>query len=260
MANTGTVKQRHSHPQEVASVDISNIARFRRAAHKVIVVIPARDEAADVGEVVQSVVATGLPVVVIDDYSADGTADIARRAGASVLQLPFHAGAWAAIQAGMRFARARGYEFCATLDADGQHDPVDLETLLHRMDADDRPNVVIGACLERANRRRRVAWRVLRWLSGLDVRDLTSGFRVYDRKAMDLLARPHQTLLEYQDVGVLLCLHAHGMQVREIEVPMCARRHGISRIFRSWPLVVYYLIYSSLIGTSRRGRQTGEVS
>jgi len=260
MANTGSVKQRHSHQNEAVRADNSNIARFRRAAHKVIVVIPARDEAADVGEVVESVVATGMPVVVIDDYSADGTADIARRAGASVLQLPFHAGAWAAIQAGMRFAVARGFEFVATLDADGQHDPVDLETLLHRMDADDRPNVVLGACVERANKRRRLAWRVLRWLSGLDVRDLTSGFRVYDRKAMDLLARPHQTLLEYQDVGVLLCLHAHGMQVREIEVPMRARRHGISRIFRSWPLVVYYLIYSSLIGTSRRGRQTEEVS
>ena len=255
MANTGSVKQRHSHRNGVAPADNLNIARFRRAAHKVIVVIPARDEAADVGEVVHSVVSADLPVVVVDDYSADGTAEIARRAGASVLQLPFHAGAWAAIQAGMRFALARGYEFVATLDADGQHDPVDLETLLHRMDADDRPNVVIGACLERANRRRRLAWRVLRWLSGLDVRDLTSGFRVYDRKAMDLLARPHQTLLEYQDVGVLLCLHAHGMQVREIEVPMRARRHGISRIFRSWPLVVYYLIYSALIGTSRRGHR-----
>lgn len=242
----------------MAPADISSIARFRRAARKVIVVIPARDEAADVSEVVRRVIESGLPAVVVDDYSTDDTADIARRAGASVLRLPFHAGAWAAIQTGMRFAAARGYEFVATLDADGQHDPASLETLLHRVDANDRPNVVIGACLERANRRRRIAWRVLRWLSGLDIKDLTSGFRIYDSKAIDLLARPHQTLLEYQDVGVLLCLHAHGLQVREVEVPMCARRNGISRIFRSWPMVTYYLIYSALIGTSRRGHRPGK--
>lgn len=254
MANPGTVTQRHS--ASMASPDESKIARFRRAAHKMMVVIPARDEAADVGDIVRQVTATGLPVVVVDDHSADCTAEAARRAGASVLQLPFHAGAWAAIQAGMRFARQHGYEFVATLDADGQHDPADLESLLERIDAADHPNVVIGACVDRANRRRRLAWRVLRWLSGLDIQDLTSGFRIYDRKALALLAQPHQTLLEYQDVGVLLCLHAHGMRVCEVEVPMCARAHGISRIFRSWPMVVYYLIYSALIGTSRRGRRT----
>jgi len=239
----------------MATGNLAKIAPFRRAAHKVMVVIPARDEAADVGRVVSGVVKTGLPAVVVDDYSSDRTSEIARQAGASVLRLPFHAGAWAAIQAGMRFALQQGYEFVATMDADGQHNAPDLDKLLQHMDSRDRPNVIVGACIDRANRRRRFAWTVLRWLSGLDVQDLTSGFRVYDREAIELLVRPHQTLLEYQDVGVLLCLHAHGMRVTETEVTMNCRAHGISRIFRSWPMVAYYLIYSSLIGTSRRGRR-----
>lgn len=253
MANLGMVGGRHSDP--MASADELNIARFRRAARKLMVVIPARDEAADVGRVVRHVIDAGLSPVVVDDHSSDRTAEVARRAGAAVLQLPFHAGAWAAIQAGMRFAREHDCAFVATLDADGQHDPTELGKLLQRLEASDRPNVVIGACVDRANRRRRLAWRVLRWLSGLDIEDLTSGFRVYDRKAIDLLAQPHQTLLEYQDVGVLLCLHAHGMRITEIDVEMSCRAHGISRIFRSWPMVAYYLIYSTLIGTSRRGRR-----
>jgi len=253
MANLGTATQRHADP--MAATDDSNIAHFRRSSHKTMVVIPARDEAADVGDIVRRVAATGLPAVVVDDHSDDSTAEVARRAGAAVLRLPFHAGAWAAIQAGMRYARMQGSEFVATLDADGQHDPADLERLLQRIDDPDQPNVVIGACIERANRRRRLAWRVLRWLSGLDIDDLTSGFRVYDRRATDLLIQPHQTLLEYQDVGVLLCLNAHGLRIREIEVPMRARLHGISRIFSSWPMVAYYLLYSTLIGTSRRGHR-----
>lgn len=253
MTNRGAVELDQRGDTEAAAA--SKVAPLRPAASSIMVVIPARDEAAAVGGVVRGALAVGLPVVVVDDHSSDRTAEIARRAGATVLQLPFHSGAWAAIQAGMRYAREAGCEYVVTLDADGQHNPEDIATLLEHMDAPEAPNVVIGACIDRANRRRRVAWRVLRWLSGLRVQDLTSGFRVYDRDSIELLSAQHQTLLEYQDVGVLLCLRAHGLEMREIEVGMSPRTYGISRIFRSWPMVIYYLIYSTLIGSSRRGRR-----
>ncbi|MGK7297303.1 MAG: glycosyltransferase family 2 protein [Candidatus Wenzhouxiangella sp. M2_3B_020] len=215
-------------------------------------VIPARDEAADVAGVVRKIRGLGFPVVVVDDYSSDRTAEIAAAAGAVALRLPFHAGSWAAIQTGMRYASSLGCDYVITVDADGQHEPEEIGTLFDALHEAPASNVVIGACVDRANRRRRVAWRFLRWLSGLDVQDLTSGFRIYDRRAIGLLSREDQTLLEYQDVGVLLCLRTEGLAIRETQVEMLPRRHGISRIFRSWPLVAYYLIYSTLIGTSRR--------
>src|SRR6056297_3037535 len=230
----------------------ARVVPIRGAAARDIVVIPARDEEADVGTIVGKVLALGFGAVVVDDHSSDGTRAVAREAGATVLELPFHAGAWAAIQTGMRYARRRGATHVVTLDADGQHNPEDIHALMDVMDKADAPNVVIGACVSRANRRRRLAWRALSWLSGLQIDDLTSGFRMYDRAALDLLVSHRHSLLEYQDIGVLLCLRAHDLSFREVAVPMRRRLHGISRIFNSWPMVAYYLIYSTLIGGSRR--------
>jgi len=238
----------------------ARVVPIRGAAARVIVVIPARDEEADVGTIVGKVLALGFGAVVVDDHSSDGTRAVAREAGATVLELPFHAGSWAAIQAGMRYAQHCPCSHVVTLDADGQHNPEDIPGLLGLMAANDAPNVVIGACVGRANRRRRLAWRALRWLSGLRIDDLTSGFRVYDRTAVDLLVSQQHTLIEYQDVGVLLCLGHAGLNIAEVDVSMQPRCHGMSRIFNSWPMVAYYLLYSALIGSSRRRRVKGETT
>lgn len=238
----------------------ARVIPIRDAAAGVVVVIPARDEEADVATVVERVLALGCKAVVVDDHSSDGTRESARRAGATVLEMPFHAGAWAAIQAGMRYARLYNCSHVVTLDADGQHNPEDIPALFELISARDAPNVVIGACVERANRRRRLAWRTLRWLSGLQIGDLTSGFRIYDRIAIELLVSQHHTLIEYQDVGVLLGLRHAGLRLVEVDVPMQPRCHGMSRIFNSWPMVAYYLVYSALIGGSRRRRTKGEAN
>jgi hypothetical protein len=233
-----------------------SILPFPDCRADVLVVIPARNESADVGRVVTAIRELGLDVVVVDDDSSDHTAEVARAAGARLLCLPFHGGAWAAIQTGIRFALRRGYRYVITVDADGQHLPHEVRKLLNATREHPAANVLIGACPERANLRRRLAWRALRWLSGLAVEDLTSGFRVYDTDSMRLLVHVKHSLFEYQDVGVLLCLRRHGLTLREIPVSMQPRLHGHSRVFQSWPMVAYYLIYSALIGSSRRRRIT----
>lgn len=255
MTNPGTIK---AFPGGEAQAAGARVIPIRDAAADIIVVIPARDEAADVGAIVKRVLALGFRAVVVDDYSSDDTRSVARHAGATVLELPFHAGSWAAIQAGMRYAQLCRCTHVVTLDADGQHNPEDIPELLGLMTTNDAPNVAIGACVGRANRRRRLAWRTLRWLSGLRIDDLTSGFRVYDRTAVNLLVSQQHTLIEYQDIGVLLCLRDADLTIVEIDVPMQPRCHGMSRIFNSWPMVAYYLLYSALIGGSRRRRTKRE--
>ncbi len=217
------------------------------------ILIPAHNEAATVGAIVAQVrQCCDQPVVVIDDCSTDDTAEVALAAGASVLPLPLQLGAWGAIQTGLRYALGQGCHLAITLDADGQHEPVYLRDLLEPIVA-GRADVVIGAFPARASRARRIAWGYFRWLTGLGLEDITSGFRAYNHQAMILLASREASLLDYQDVGVLLILHRHGLHTLEVPVPMQPRVQGVSRVFDSWWTVGKYMLQTSLLCLARVG-------
>ena len=226
-----------------------NESRQRADNSSILIVIPARDEAATIGQVVNSLIAAGWnQVFVIDDHSSDDTGSIARRAGATVTRPVLPLGAWGSMQLGVRHAWAMGYQAVITMDADGQHEVQEIPSLLAgSTDAD----VVIGAHPERASRLRQIAWRWFRLIAGFELRDLTSGFRYYNHQAMDILAASEATLLDYQDVGVLLLLRKAGMRIVEVPVSMNARQIGRSRIFDSWFAVARYTIVTTLLCLSR---------
>ncbi len=220
------------------------------AGQPVLVVIPARDEVHSVERVVGSVLAAGMHALVVDDLSTDGTDRAARSAGAEVLRLPIHLGAWGAIQAGLRYALKHRYAAVLTMDADGQHAISDVQTLLEPL-RQGEADVVIGACPERGSSCRRLAWRLFRAMTGLGLQDLTSGFRAYGRRAVALLASPQATLLDYQDIGVLLLLLRSNLRVVERQVTMCPRTHGHSRVFDTWYAVTRYMLASTVLAVSR---------
>jgi glycosyltransferase involved in cell wall biosynthesis len=223
------------------------------AAANFVTLIPACNEAPSIGGIVRATKARlGCEVVVIDDASSDGTGDIARMAGATVLSLGCNLGAWGGTQAGIRYALQAGYKQVLTLDADGQHLPEYLPSLLTTL-VSGEADVVIGACLERGSRSRRVAWSYFRLLTGLAIEDLTSGFRAYNHAAMKILASPEATLLDYQDVGVLLLLRRRNLRIKEISVPMRERNHGGSRVFSSWLIVGKYMVQTSLLCLAKVG-------
>lgn len=210
-------------------------------------VIPARDEAATVAGVVTGVrAALGCAVLVVDDASRDGTAAEARSAGALTLRLPLGLGAWGASQAGVRYARRNGYAGVLTLDADGQHLPESLPALFAAQGRQGA-NVVIGTCIGRLSHAKRLAWRYLRALTGLGLTDFTSGLRLYDAQACEILAGPEASLLDYQDVGVLMLLSKNGLRIEETPVPMLPRRAGHSRVFASWPVVARYMVHTTVL-------------
>jgi len=218
------------------------------ATPRLAVVMPARDEAAVIGRVIASVrrCLPGIPVIVIDDASADDTAAMAEAAGATVLRLPVSLGAWGAIQTGMRYALKQGLDTVVTMDADGQHLAEEIPRLLESRQQSGA-DVVIGAYPERGSRARRLAWWLFRRLSGFSFADLTSGFRIYDRSAIWLLAAPRATLLEYQDIGVLLLLRFAGLKIVEVPVTMRPRLMGKSRVFNSWWRVGLYMVQTILL-------------
>lgn len=212
----------------------------------ILVVIPAYNEADGLGRVLDEVRAHGLDVVVVDDASVDATSMVARRAGAQVLPLAVRLGAWGAIQTGLRYAIRRDYEIVVTMDGDGQHLAAAIDSLIELI-ARGEADVVVGIHPPRVSRARRLAWSYFRLLTGLKFEDLTSGFRAYGPSAIRALSAPVATLLDYQDVGVLLMLRRARFRVREIPTPMIERAVGASHVFSSWYAVGKYLVHTSVL-------------
>ncbi len=217
---------------------------------ELIVVIPAYNESATIERVIADVRRMGYPVIVVNDCSTDDTVAKAESAGAHVLDLPIRLGAWGGTQAGMRYALSMGAKYIITLDADGQHRAEDI-TCLHSA-LTEHTDIIIGACIERGSKARKIAWRLFRILTGLDIHDLTSGFRLYTIKAARELIKRESLFFEYQDIGILLLARAKGLRMKEVPVTMLPRAFGKSHIFQSWFQVFYYMMYTLLIVCVRR--------
>jgi len=211
--------------------------------------MPAMNESLTIKSVVSGVVKLGYKIIVVDDASNDNTVILAKSAGAIVLTNIQNLGAWKATQAGLRYAYKLGFKVVVTMDADGQHDAANIKLLVdeYKKGAD----VIVGNCTSRGSTGRHIAWRFFKILNRLDVNDITSGFRLYNQKALICLISKQATMFEYQCIGVLLMLRNMKLKVVEAAVPMSERETGISRIFYSWKAVSYYLIYSGFLSIAK---------
>lgn len=195
-------------------------------------VIPALDEAATVAFVVRAA-RSFAPVVVVDDGSRDGTATVARLAGAEVITHERPQGKGAALRTGIAFARMRGARWVATLDADGQHDPADLPRLLAAARA--MPDaIVVGSRVDDGHALSpervsavRVAAFFTSWATGLEVRDTQCGFRVYPADLLEEVeVRQRGFVFE---TGVLLAAVRTGRRIEEVPIFARARAARPSR-------------------------------
>lgn len=192
-------------------------------------------------------------IIVVDDASTDNSLALARSIpGIVVLPLRFNIGAWASIQAAMRFALKHGYERVITMDADGQHHASEIASLCNAANKHQNVQVVVGSCTARGSSARRIAWRFFRRVTALEVEDLTSGFRLYELDVLKVLVRRGATLLDYQDIGILLLIHDSGYEMLEVPVSMSPRRAGHSHIYYSWFAVAYYMAITTLLSLAKR--------
>jgi glycosyltransferase involved in cell wall biosynthesis len=197
------------------------------------VVLPALNEQDSVAQVIREVRAAqpAATILVVDDGSTDATAERAARAGAEVMRLPFNLGVGGAMRAAYRFARDRGFTSVIQVDADGQHDPLEIEHLMSVEGAD----VVIGARFAgrgdyavRGPRRwaMRLLSAVLSRICGVDIKDPTSGFRLVNERALALFAEHYPEEYLGDTVEALVLAHRAGLSISQVPVVMRARETG----------------------------------
>jgi len=213
-------------------------------------VIPAYNEADSISNVVQEVRRNlpGWDAVVIDDGSTDQTSKRAREAGATVIRAPYNLGIGGAVQTGFILARDRGYDRMIQIDGDGQHEPAEVGALEEQMRLTGADMVCGSRFLGEGEDRypapisRRTGIHIFAFLLSLFLRqrvtDPTSGFRLYNRRAIELFAGdyPH----DYPEVEVVLMLHQHRLEMSEVPVKMHLRTEGSSSI--SSGKSAYYMV------------------
>ena len=202
---------------------------------RVLVVIPAWNESACIGTVVQEVRGElpGVDVLVVDDGSTDETAAVARAAGAALVRLPYNLGVGGAMRAGYRYGLEHGYDVVVQIDADGQHDPRYVPKLIDALaDAD----LVVGARFAgegsyrvRGPRRWAMAMFsvVLSRIARTRLTDTTSGFRAANRRAVELFARWYPVEYLGDTVETLVYAARRGVVIRQVPVAMRPRMAGV---------------------------------
>ncbi|HSR94409.1 MAG TPA: glycosyltransferase family 2 protein, partial [Solirubrobacterales bacterium] len=200
--------------------------------------------------------------LVVDDGSGDETVARAREAGALVASLPFNQGLGAALQTGYLYALREGYDFCAHLDADGQHPPAEVARLLEEVRA-DRADLVIGSRYRepagddggaevvdsddyKPTISRRIGTSVFRFFLTLATRqrftDTTSGMRAANRRVMELFSENYSP--DFAEIESLQLAVRQGLRVEEVPVRMLERAGGSSFLT---PLRSAFFIFKGMV-------------
>jgi glycosyltransferase involved in cell wall biosynthesis len=205
------------------------------SARRVLLVVPAFNEERSVGAVVEKARHLHYEVCVVDDGSVDRTAERAADAGAYVLRLPVNLGVGGALRCGFRWALENHFDTIVQVDGDGQHDPLEVATLLDVM-SESGADMVIGsrfadgAPVYPVRSLRRFAMRVLsarvRRVSGIRVQDSSSGFRAIRRPLLDQFAAHYPVEYLGDTVEALIEAGRAGARIVEHPIGMTPRAHG----------------------------------
>jgi len=224
---------------------------------KVLVVVPALNEAASIAHVVTNLRTLGYDVLVVSDGSTDDTARIAESSGARVLQLVLNLGVGGALRAGFAFARDHRYDAVVQVDADGQHPAhqiADLITAATTSGAD----MVIGsrylspdASLKPGALRRLAMWLLARAASraaATRITDSTSGFRLIREPLLGEFSRHFSSYYLGDTFEAVVAAGRAGYRIVEIPAALAPRMHGnsTSSSVRSIALIAKVLLLSTL--------------
>jgi len=237
---------------------------------RTLIAIPAWNEQGSIADVIAKVREhrPDADILVVNDGSTDETAELASAAGALVVSLPFNVGVGGAMRTAFLYAKREGYDALVQVDADGQHDPADLDHVLEGLsDAD----VVVGTrfhpdSMYFVGGPRRWAMVLLsKALSRMNkgtISDPTSGFRSAGPRAISLFAVDYPADYLGDTVGSLAIAIRNGLVIHETPVTMYFRQTGRPSKNAVWSALYLGRATLAIIATGLNGghRSRGDQS
>ncbi|MCH5258208.1 MAG: glycosyltransferase family 2 protein [Lachnospiraceae bacterium] len=225
---------------------------------KCLIIIPAYNEAGNLEKVIDNLTANypQYDYVIVNDGSVDATKKICREHRYQVLHLPVNMGIGGAVQTGYRYALENEYDMAVQIDGDGQHDIAFLEGMIQYMEEEEADCVIGSRFVKKegfqSSGLRRTGIQFLSILgfilTGVRVRDITSGYRLVNRRFIKSFAQDYPT--DYPEPEAMVIVAVQRGKIREYPVVMKERENGKSSI--TLKKSVYYMVKVTLAMLIRR--------
>lgn len=210
---------------------------------KVLIVIPAYNEALNIEKVVKDIKEnTTYDYLIINDCSKDNTIEVCEKNGFEYISLPINYGLASAIQVGMKYAMKHNYDVVVQFDGDGQHEAVYIEKLVNEIE--NGADIAIGSRFIEEKKHHsirmlgsRIISLCIKMTTGKTIKDPTSGMRAFNKECIKELII-NMNLPPEPDT--LVYMMKNGMKVKEIQVQMKDREQGES-YFNAWKSMEYMM-------------------
>lgn len=218
----------------------------------ILIIIPCFNEQASLPQLLADLNNVKLPekykltAAVVNDCSRDNTREVSKSLKANLIDLPINLGIGGAVQSGLKYALLNNYDAAIQMDGDGQHPPSELGKLLACFEQTNASLVIGSRFIEKEGfqssflRRLGISYFHLlnKFFTGMSIYDSTSGFRLFDRKAIKLGADYYPD--DYPEPESLVVFSRAGLAITETPVIMAHRTGGQSSI-RSFTSFYYCL-------------------
>lgn len=209
---------------------------------RIAAIVPAYNEEAAISSVVNDINALAksqqlsIDVIVVNDCSKDSTSEVISKLNCIALNLPINLGIGGAVQTGFKYALKNNYDYAIQIDGDGQHPASEIPKIVNAAINNDF-DVVIGSRFIskegfQSSAFRRMGINYFKWLNrflvGTVVNDSTSGFRLINRKVLEIVTEYYPD--EYPEPEAIIVYSLNNFKIGEVSVTMKERQGGVSSI------------------------------